>query len=563
MFGVQQTQQLTGGQGGGMTSTVASNDKFTEFVKQVSGEMSSWESAGLWQLSALCPMKEFPLIPGFEDTSYEELRVAAYTAKSNPTAMQEYQNMLSEKMMRHKQLRDALRSATPEAVQILREVFNKAHKLNSAAGTSNSSSTSNLFGKPQISPFSQNSGAFGTSTGTSNSNSLFGSNPATSNNLGMSLFGKPQSSVTFGASSAFGSLGSSSNNSSSLFGSPQQAKPMFGAAGGSAFGSLTADANNTSVFGAPSGTSLFGSTVPQSSGSGGSLFGGGTTSTNSLFGNATISTPSIFGGGTTTASVFGNQPSSTSGGSAFGNVSIQPSVFGTANPSSDKVFGGSSSMNNSSGNEAFGSSSGVNKNLFPGTSGSTTSVFGQTTSTGPSNAFGSGSSVFNAGNSAFSSVTNSTVQNQPSLFGSVSSGSSLFGGSAFSSVTTNSSQPQQPVFGGTSLTSSSSVFGNTIPDATTHVSAFGSAVTPVSTSSIFTVNTGNSSSSIFANPSPLQSSASTSVPSETSTVLAAFANPNDERYSQMNQLQDMDREQFLSDQFMYVPSIPPPRELCF
>lgn len=58
--------------------------------KQVAGEMSSWESSGLWKLSALSPMKDYPLIPGFEDTSPEELRVGAYQAKHDPALMQEY-----------------------------------------------------------------------------------------------------------------------------------------------------------------------------------------------------------------------------------------------------------------------------------------------------------------------------------------------------------------------------------------------------------------------------------------------------------------------------------------
>ena len=54
------------------------------------GEMSSWESSQLWQLSSLAPMKEIPLIPGFENTSPEELRVLAYQAKGNAALMQAY-----------------------------------------------------------------------------------------------------------------------------------------------------------------------------------------------------------------------------------------------------------------------------------------------------------------------------------------------------------------------------------------------------------------------------------------------------------------------------------------
>ena len=52
--------------------------------------MISWDKTGLWQLSVLSPMKEGPLFPGFEDTSYEELRVSAYQAKSDPAAFQQY-----------------------------------------------------------------------------------------------------------------------------------------------------------------------------------------------------------------------------------------------------------------------------------------------------------------------------------------------------------------------------------------------------------------------------------------------------------------------------------------
>jgi len=58
--------------------------------KQVGAEMTSWDKSGMWQLSALSPLKECSLLPGFEDTSPEELRVGAYNAKENPTALQEY-----------------------------------------------------------------------------------------------------------------------------------------------------------------------------------------------------------------------------------------------------------------------------------------------------------------------------------------------------------------------------------------------------------------------------------------------------------------------------------------
>lgn len=60
------------------------------FRKQVGAEMNTWEKTGQWLLSSLCPMKEYPLVPGFEDTSYEELRVAAYLACTDAAAMQEY-----------------------------------------------------------------------------------------------------------------------------------------------------------------------------------------------------------------------------------------------------------------------------------------------------------------------------------------------------------------------------------------------------------------------------------------------------------------------------------------
>ena len=52
--------------------------------------MAAWEKSGLWQLSALSPMKDYPLFPGFEDTAPEELRVAAYQAKSDPASFQQY-----------------------------------------------------------------------------------------------------------------------------------------------------------------------------------------------------------------------------------------------------------------------------------------------------------------------------------------------------------------------------------------------------------------------------------------------------------------------------------------
>ena len=89
-------------------------------IKQGAGEMVSDENSGVYQMLTLSPIKDFNLIPGFDDTSSEELRVKASQAKQDPVLLQEYQKMLYDKMSSHRQLYASLFTrARPEAFRQL------------------------------------------------------------------------------------------------------------------------------------------------------------------------------------------------------------------------------------------------------------------------------------------------------------------------------------------------------------------------------------------------------------------------------------------------------------
>ncbi|MCL4122750.1 UNVERIFIED_CONTAM: hypothetical protein GTU68_015992, partial [Idotea baltica] len=155
--------------------------EFLEFVKQVGTEMTVWEEKGLWLLSCLAPLRDHPLLVGFTDTSPEELRVEAYEAlKTNSSAS--YQSNYNQKLEFHKQLRQALKSKLPEAIEALKAVFYKSGAPSNPGPTS--SATKSLFGKPASSSFlgaaassSATPSLFGGSNSSSQTASVFGGGP--------------------------------------------------------------------------------------------------------------------------------------------------------------------------------------------------------------------------------------------------------------------------------------------------------------------------------------------------------------------------------------------------
>ncbi|CAL1536793.1 unnamed protein product [Lymnaea stagnalis] len=259
-----------------------------------------------------------------------------------------------------------------------------------------------------------------------------------------SLFGVPStpSSTPFGSTaSVFGNNGAAS----SPFGAASTSTPsLFGGAAtssSSVFGSNATTSTSSTAFGgntATSGQSLFGGAAATSAPS---VFGGSaTTSTPSLFGGAN-NTPSssVFGGSAATpsSSVFGGS-ATTPSSSVFGGSAATPSssVFGgNAASSTPSVFGAGSTST------VFGQS--ASKPLFGSTQASD-SAPGFGTSNNSGSAFGGQSFVFGQQSGSAASST--------SLFGqqsSTSGSTSLFGQApAFGQQTSSSSSGPSFGFGG-------------------------------------------------------------------------------------------------------------------
>jgi len=530
--------------GGNKSNTGQESKELQDFIKQVSGEMNQWERSGQWLLSSFTPLKTSGPIPGFVDTSPEELRIEAYNANKNNT-FASYQSQWNELQNKHKQLREALKMSTPEAKEALKAVYNS--KTNDGAQASQSN-------------------VFGSSTATSTPSVFGGSSSAASTTPSSSVFGasKVTSPAVFGGAPAFGATAASS--SSSVFG---QQKSTFGtgAAPNSLFGASNSNPfNKTPV--TPSGASnnLFGSGTNTQSSSTPNPFGGQTQG--GLFGNAPANKSNIFGGSGQTPSVFGKpaQPGT------FGGNQTTNTLFGaTPQPQTQSVFGGSSgtfgstpssatttpatsSIFGSSGNSAFGAAA--------ITQPSTTSIFGGSNTAQPQ----SSASVF-GGTGAASTSTSvfggaaanlSSTTTQSSVFGAAAAApaagtaatASIFGGGAASTPQTGGS-----VFGGASAatpqSTASSVFGG---GAATNAGVFGSTPAVTIAPSPFGTSTSLSQTTQPANPF---GNGAPAVSTE-----ANKGDGTDVWYTPLDKLDAEDLKEFQAQSFTRVPLMPPPRNLC-
>ena len=428
------------------------------------------------------------------------------------------------------------------ALQELRQAdYDKGRRFGSATGQTGTFGNANFGGM---------SNAFGTSNnahfGGANSNNAFGS----SNTGGGAGFGSGSNATglgnnTAGSSSLFG--GGSSNNATQgtgLFGSQassSQSGGLFGASGvGTGFGNTN---NATSSFGATSGsTGAFGSNANQNkpslfgsntgtSGTGGSLFGGGNAggqTGQAGFGtNQTNQNSNPFGGlgAQSNQSQEQNKPGGLFGGSTFGTSQAsqsQPSnsLFGAAQPApgGGGLFGNTNAATTGQGLGGFGGTnqqnagaSGGAGGLFgtantqqqkPGLFASGTGAFGTSQNQNAGGLFGgaSGSTSQQQGGGLFGQGVNPSTQlfggAQPQNAGGLgmnqqnasTQNNSLLGGQAPNPLLNNSQQNQQNASQAQGLHSSlldGNPFGQSsiwsgLPDATPQNS--GPLVTPLSAS---------------------------------------------------------------------------------
>ncbi|XP_068240669.1 uncharacterized protein [Palaemon carinicauda] len=558
---------------GAKTGTQADSKEFTEFMKQVSVEMSQWERNGQWLFSSFTPLKSHPLLAGFSDHSPEEMRVVAYEALKTNTSSA-YQDQWNKLQQQYKQLRDALRSQTPDAYQAMKEVFySKSSSDQQLQSPSQTGKSGSLFGKP--------------------AGTLFGGSPSIPAQPGAGLLGaKPQSSIFGGGGSLFGGNQTSSSN---VFGDSAK-KTLFG-------GPANLGAQSPSTFGAqPSaspfgggGTSLFGS-------SGGSVFGGskmqgslfgGSSATNqtsgSIFGgggNASTTTASIFGGGTstnpvtsTTGSIFGGggtaNPAAAATGSIFGGNSAN-----AAAPATGNTFGGSNNVATSTSGSVFGGGQNQTSSIFGNNNQTTTPTFGwASTPTTTSSVFGTSNTTSNVFGSSNANTTSGSVfgtnpslfggsqnQNQPStpLFGNSAPGtSSIFGGNP---ATSEAPAQNAPVFGLNVNASSPFSGSGTTASTSGGTGLFGGGATSglQSGGSIFASSSNSSGSpGLFGKQPDSQPSPQVNTGGQTLGGGKLPGNVKAEWFTPLDQLDPADKGQFEAEAFTSIPLCPPPVELCF
>ncbi|CAH2284420.1 nuclear pore complex Nup153 isoform X1 [Pelobates cultripes] len=325
------------------------------------------------------------------------------------------------------------------------------------------------------------------------SSSLYGITAPSSTPVNPSgVFGSAaQTSAPAGSGSVFGSAAPSgaSTNSGSVFGS--SVAPGASSSSGNVFGSVvptTTAASSTSVFGsaatlnASASSVMFSGAAPASTTSSSSVFGNtAPTSTsansNSMFGNSgAVNNP-------TGSFVFG-QPTSTAGGSVFGNTAESKPAF---------VFAGSESK------PATATSTAASATPFVFGAGTTSTVsttpgfnFGATNT---SNALGTSSSPFIFGGPTPPAPSGLPASNPVPAFGANQSATPVFGTSSTTSLFPASSQ-SVPGFG--SLTSSAQppMFGQQATQP-----AFGSSTAPAAAAPSFQFG-GNTNFNFASGSSP-------------------------------------------------------------
>ncbi|XP_064122376.1 uncharacterized protein LOC135226602 [Macrobrachium nipponense] len=557
---------------GAKTSAQADSKEFTEFMKQVSVEMSQWERNGQWLFSSFTPLKSHPLLAGFSDHSPEEMRVKSYESLKTNT-FTAYQDQWTKLQQQYKQLRDALRGPTSDAYQAMKEVFySKSSSDQQLQNPSQNGKSGSLFGKPAGTLFGGNStltpqpsaGLLGPNPQSSifggGGGSIFGGNQSASSNV----FGDSAKKTLFGGPAALGS-----QNTNTTFGSQPNSSPfgggnanLFKSSGGSVFG------------GGKMQGSLFGGT-PATTQTSGSIFGGGVptnTTTASIFGGGTPANPvtsttgSIFGGGNNT------NPVAPATASIFGGNSAN-----AATPATVNSFGGSSNTATSASGSVFGGGQNQTPSIFGNSNQNTTPTFGFMGPATTSSVFGTSNTASNVfGSSSTNTTSGSIFGNKPSLFGGPQNqnqaSTPLFGNSSSGTPTifggnpTSETQPQNPSVFGLNTTPSSTFggSGNTNPSSGGAVLFGGSSAGGMQSGSIFG-NAGDSSGStgLFGKQPDSQASSQLNTTSQTIGGSNIPGNVRAEWFTPIDQLDPADKGQFEAEVFTSIPLCPPPVELCF
>lgn len=494
-----------------------------------------------WPLSVYGPFKDKPNIPQFiEDQSFEELRAAAYEAKTNGS----FPNMAAQVAQRFAEAKhrmSQLYELNNESLKMIVDLYNSNSTETDSQSTTmgfGSARPNNPFSKVNV-PTNTASNVFGAKT----------ANPFASSNASNSLFGNP-ASASQQTSSVFG--GAATNNSSNIFGG-----------GNATFGSSSVC--GSSVFGGGNASTSFGASLQQPSVFGGSANNAATSGiflqaavpassqtapSNNIFGNSSFGAApaggNVFGGGAN----FASQPTNIFGG---GGSTAAPAATGSS------IFGQTPSV--------FGGSANTNTNVFgtnaPAATQATSNIFGNAAPSQPNSMFGAApasQNIFSNGSSMFGAPATQPQQptgifgqapdaaaapnpfgapttqqppafSAPSAFGTSPQPASVFGASA--------AQQPPPPFGAPVQTSTANAFGNNYqspfgaPQQSSAISAFGGATTLHNQPAALATS----------GPDPLEANV----------------------YSRLDSLSAEDVAAFNATAFdlATIPTRPPPRELCF
>ncbi|KAJ8958693.1 hypothetical protein NQ318_016420 [Aromia moschata] len=322
----------------------------SSLIKSVVNDMTVAEKGGQWLLSCYAPYKEKPAFPGFEDQSFEEIRLGYYEAVKNGT-LEQYKQQVQLLLQQAVQKLKLLQSPSPDIVNMLKAIYNT--------------------------PPSSHAGVFGSHNTTTN---IFANNTNISNSFNQ----QQQTVVQQPSSSIFAQANQGLNvqppavRAPSIFGGMSQNVPNIGApANKPLFGNnqMLAQSTDKSIFG-QGNTNLT---------TGGSIFGGAISSqpANLPFGSAQGHSSSIFGGQTNSSvqqnisSPFGMQPQAQTNNmfatpstntpnfgnqnvaSSFGQTAPQTSIFGPSpmqsmQQTSPNTYG---TVLNQPQNQAFGNTS--------------------------------------------------------------------------------------------------------------------------------------------------------------------------------------------------------------
>ncbi|XP_017768898.1 PREDICTED: nuclear pore complex protein DDB_G0274915-like [Nicrophorus vespilloides] len=243
-------------------------------IRAVQGDMSNAEKGGQWVLTCYAPFKEKPMFPGFEDMSYEEVRVGFYEATKSGT-LDAYKQQLQGLLQAALQKIRALQNPSADLVNLLKDIYNSP-VAGSFQGGTNVSSNSNVFGgapqekkgfgacPPYSSPFGGSAASNSPFGGGGAQQNPFGAQSGQYNNAQSGLFGAavPSNSpfggaaATPGPSGPFG--GTTAQGANGPFGAavPATGNVAFGQAASSPFGAQVANpfggqaATGNSPFGA-------------------------------------------------------------------------------------------------------------------------------------------------------------------------------------------------------------------------------------------------------------------------------------------------------------------------